>query len=138
MMTLDDVRVGGSLPELAIPVTTSLIVLGAISTYDYEEMHHDIEAAQAGGLPNLFMNILTSTGLVQRFVTDWAGENARIRKCALRLGAPNLPGDVMKLNGEVSSIDSAEGTAEIKVVGTNSIGQHVLATVVLGFAETVH
>lgn len=38
------------------------------------------------------MNILTTNGLVGRYVTDHFGPSAVLRKVAIRLGAPNYPG----------------------------------------------
>ncbi|OHT19324.1 MaoC family dehydratase [Edaphosphingomonas haloaromaticamans] len=134
-MTFDDIRPGQALPELAIPITASAIVAGAIATNDFQDVHHDKAAAQATGVPDIFMNILTTNGLVQRFVTDWTGPAARIRKIAIRLGAPNFVGDVMKLNGEVEAVDQDGRTADIRISGRNGIGEHVAATVTIGFAE---
>ncbi|SNS36794.1 MaoC like domain-containing protein [Sphingomonas laterariae] len=134
-MTFDDIQVGQALPELVIPITASAIVAGAIATNDFENVHHDKAAAQATGVPDIFMNILTTNGFVQRFVTDWAGQDARIAKIAIRLGAPNFVGDEMKMNGEVVALDAAARTADIKVSGRNGIGEHVTSTVTIGFAE---
>lgn len=134
-MTFDDIRTGQALPDLIVPITASAIVAGAIATNDFENVHHDKAAAQATGVPDIFMNILTTNGFVQRFVTDWAGAGARIRRIAIRLGAPNFAGDVMKLGGEVAAVDAAARTAEIRVSGRNAIGEHVAATVTIGFAE---
>lgn len=134
-MTFDDIRPGQALPELAIPITASAIVAGAIATNDFQDVHHDKAAAQATGVPDIFMNILTTNGLVQRFVTDWTGPEARIRKIAIRLGAPNFVGDVMKLNGEVAAVDQDARTVDIRISGRNGIGEHVAATVTIGFAE---
>ena len=136
-MTFDDVTAGQALPELDIAVTASQIAVAAIATNDYEKVHHDKALAQTTGVPDIFMNILTTNGLVQRFVTDWAGSNARIRKIKIRLGAPNFVGDTMRLSGAVDSVDEQARTAAIKVSGRNSIGEHVAATVTIGFAEGV-
>lgn len=132
-MTFNDITAGQSLPELIIPITASAIVAGAIATNDFEDVHHDKVAAQSKGVPDIFMNILTTNGLVQRFVNDWAGPNAQIRKIAVRLGAPNFVGDSMKMKGEVDSIDADTRTVQVKVSGRNSMGEHVTATVTLGF-----
>jgi acyl dehydratase len=75
------------------------------------------------------MNILTTNGFVGRFVTDWAGPTARLKKVAIRLGAPNYPGDTMRMTGEVTAVEGDEIT--VKVVGANSLGDHVTGTVVL-------
>lgn len=134
-MTFDDVTAGQVLPELEIAVTASQIVAGAIATNDFEKVHHDKELAKTTGVPDIFMNILTTNGLVQRFVTDWAGSNARIRKIKVRLGAPNFVGDTMRFTGAVEAVDAQARTADVKVSGRNSIGEHVTATVTIGFAE---
>jgi acyl dehydratase len=125
----DDVAVGTALPELPIPITTSLIVAGALASRDFTALHHDKAAAQASGMQDVFMNILTTNGLVGRYVTDWAGPNAVLTKVAIKLGAPNLPGDTMKMTGTVKRKDDAAGVVEIEVAGRNSWGDHVTGTV---------
>jgi acyl dehydratase len=121
--------VGEQLPELAIPLTRTTIVATAIASRDYQDVHHDPDLAVERGSPDIFMNILTTNGYVGRFVTDWAGPKARLMKVAIRLGAPNYPGDTMTLRGEVTEVDGDEVT--VKVVGSNSLGDHVTGTVVL-------
>ncbi|MFD8020223.1 MaoC family dehydratase [Streptomyces lavendulae] len=120
-------NVGDALPPLEIPVTRTLIVAGAIASRDYQDVHHDAELAREKGSPDIFMNILTTNGLVGRYVTDHLGPHAVLRKVAIRLGAPNHPGDTMTLTGTVSALDG--DTAEIRVVGANRIGHHVTGTV---------
>ncbi len=124
---LSDVSVGDDLPPLPIPITTSLVVGGALASRDFTPVHHDRAAAQAAGLQDVFMNILTTNGLVGRYVTDWAGPDALVRKLAIKLGTPNLPGDTMTLTGKVASVEDDEVTVEI--VGKNSWGDHVTGSV---------
>ncbi len=129
-LTYSAVTVGDKLPALEMPITTSLIVGGSIVTRDFTPVHHDKAAAQAGGLPDVFMNILTSTALMGRFVTDWAGPDCTLKASKIKLGAPNLPGFVMTITGEVTAKDEEEKTAEISVQGVNdSWGMHMLGTV---------
>lgn len=128
-MNIRDIQVGDSLPELAIDITAKLIVGGAIASRDYQNVHHDKDAAQALGSPDIFMNILTTNGLVGRYVTDWAGQGARLKKVAIRLGAPNYPGDTMVLAGQVTAIESGSGLVELGVTGKNQYGDHVTGTV---------
>ena len=124
---LSDVKVGDELPELPIPITSSLVVGGALASRDFTPVHHDRSAAQATGMQDVFMNILTTNGLVGRFVADWAGPDATLRNVSIKLGTPNLPGDTMTFRGKVSSKGDDEVTLEI--AGKNSWGDHVTGTV---------
>jgi acyl dehydratase len=126
-----DVKVGDSLPELPIELSVSLIVGGALASQDYTPVHHDKAAAQAAGMQDVFMNILTTNGLVSRFVTDWAGIDARIRNVDIKLGTPNLPGDCMTLSGSVVDKQDADGLVTVSVRGKNAWGDHVTGTVKL-------
>ncbi|MGW7540271.1 MaoC family dehydratase [Streptomyces sp. NPDC054770] len=130
---------GTALPPLEIPVTRTLIVAGAIASRDYQDVHHDAELARQKGSPDIFMNILTTNGLVGRYITDHFGPAAVLRKVAIRLGAPNYPGDTMVLSGRIEELDVETGTgaatATVRVVGANSIGNHVTGTVTVAFPE---
>ncbi|MBG0854029.1 MaoC family dehydratase [Streptomyces spinoverrucosus] len=120
-------NVGDELPPLEVEITRTLIVAGAIASRDYQDVHHDAELARQKGSPDIFMNILTTNGLVGRYITDHFGPAAVLRKVAIRLGAPNYPGDTMVLTGRVEAIDGP--TAVVRVSGDNGIGRHVTGTV---------
>ncbi|PTR20664.1 acyl dehydratase [Rhodococcus sp. OK519] len=127
----DYITVGDVLPELAIPLTRTLIVSTAIATRDFQDVHHDPELARERGSKDMFMNILTSNGLAGRFVTDWAGPVATVRRVKIRLGAPNYPGDTMTMTGEV--VAKENGLVEVKVVGANSLGNHLAGSVTVAY-----
>ncbi|MFD6555739.1 acyl dehydratase [Streptomyces sp. NPDC058398] len=120
-------RVGDVLAPLEIEITRTLIVAGAIASRDYQDVHHDADLARAKGSPDIFMNILTTNGLVGRYVTDHFGPAAVLRGVAIRLGAPNHPGDTMVLTGSVEEVDG--DTATVRILGANGIGRHVMGTV---------
>ncbi|MFI1533925.1 MaoC/PaaZ C-terminal domain-containing protein [Streptomyces anandii] len=120
---------GTQLPPLTVPVTRTLIVAGAIASRDYQDVHHDPELARAKGSPDVFMNILTTNGLVGRYITDHFGAAAVLRRVAIRLGVPNHPGDTMVLSGTVTEVDG--DTVRIGVRGENRLGTHVTGTVTL-------
>lgn len=120
-------RVGDVLPPLEIEITRTLIVAGAIASRDYQDVHHDAELARAKGSPDIFMNILTTNGLVGRYVTDHFGPDAVLRRVAIRLGAPNHPGDTMVLTGSVEEVEG--DTATVRILGANRVGRHVTGTV---------
>ena len=131
-MNFDDVQVGQELPPLDVPLTAALIVGGALASRDYTPVHHDRGAAQSQGLSDVIMNILTTNGYVGRYVTDWAGPDATLKGVKIRLGAPNVPGMVMTVTGEVTARDEDSGVVDIAVLGENNIwGMHMQGTVQL-------
>ncbi|MGV9413169.1 MaoC family dehydratase [Nocardia sp. NPDC003693] len=130
---LSAVQVGTALPELVIHADTTFIVSTALATRDFQDVHHDRDKALARGSKDIFVNILTDTGLVQRFVTDWAGPSARVKSIALRLGVPLYAGDTLTLSGTVAAVDGADIT--IDVVGKDSLGDHITAKAVISLKE---
>jgi uncharacterized OB-fold protein/acyl dehydratase len=116
------------LPELVIPLTTTTVVTTALATRDFTPVHHDRDAARAQGSPDVFLNILTTMGLTQRFVTDWAGPRALVRAIAVRLGAPAYPADTLTMTGRVTG-RGAGGAVTVHVRGVCSQGDHVTAAV---------
>ena len=131
-LTRAEVAVGDKLPNADIDITTGLVVCGALATRDFEPVHHSKAAAQAVGLPDVFMNILTSQGLMTRFATDWSGPDAVVKSVDLRLGAPYIPGMLMTVSGEVTALDKDSGLVDLAVTGENNIwGMHMQGTVQL-------
>jgi uncharacterized OB-fold protein/acyl dehydratase len=130
-LTAEDMNVDDRLPTLRIPLSRSLIVAAAIASGDYQPMHHDPDAARTCGLEDVSMNILTSTGLVGRYITDWAGPDCVLRKIAIEVGVPNYPGDTLELTGKVAATEVYEHGChtEIVVLGRNSRGEHLTGTV---------
>ena len=124
-----DVSVGDELPRQEVPITSSLIVGGAIASQDFTPVHHDIGAAKASGMQDVFMNILTTNGLCERFVTDWAGIDARVKNVSIKLGTPNLPGETMVMTGAVTERDDAESAVVVEITGKNTWGNHVTGTI---------
>jgi acyl dehydratase len=142
------IEAGQALPELAIDVTTTFVVASAIATRDFQDVHHDRDRAIARGSQDIFLNILTTTGLVQRYVTEWAGPEAIVRKIAIRLGVPCYAGDTLTFSGTVLAGEETvlagpdEGPAAdsggdcvVQVVGRCRLGDHVTGTVRLAAGE---
>ena len=120
-------KTGDEIPVWELPITTTLVVSTAIATRDFQDVHHDRDRAQAAGSKDIFMNILTSTALCERYVTDWAGTDVQIKGISIRLGAPAYPYDTLSFSGEVT--DVTDGIATISVTGAVSLGAHVTGTV---------
>ncbi len=134
--TYADVSVGDALPTLEIPITRTLVVSGAIASRDYQDVHHDQVLAQSRGSKDIFMNILTTNGLVGRYVTDWSGPRSRLSEINIRLGAPNHPDCIMTMTGSVTekgplAADGTSGTVTVAIRGANDLGDHVTGTVVV-------
>ncbi len=125
--------VGTNLPSWELPVTPTLVVSTAIATRDFQDVHHDRDLARGHGSRDIFLNILATTGLVQRFVGEWAREAIDpgfvIRSCELRLGAPAYPSDTVRFSGTVTAVE--DGTVTVDVIGAVSLGDHVTARVVV-------
>jgi acyl dehydratase len=127
------IDIGTQLPTWELPITTTLVVSTALATRDFQDVHHDRDLAQSHGSKDIFLNILTTTGLVQRYVGEWAGHEALVRACELRLGAPAYPGDTLTFSGTVGDVVEADGERRhvVDVVGVVSLGAHVTARVTL-------
>lgn len=124
---------GTALPEVTIEVTPTFVVSTALATRDFQDVHHDRDRAVAGGAKDIFLNILTSTGLVQRYVADWAGPGAVVRSVAIRLGVPCHAYATLVLSGQVTRREGADVT--VSVAGRVSNGEHVAGTVTVRLTE---
>jgi acyl dehydratase len=111
-----------------IPITPSFVIATALATHDFYAIHHDVDWARSIGQPDIFTNILTTTGLVGGVMTRWGGPAVRLRSTDLRLFTPNYPGDELALQGRVTAVDGEQVTMAIS--GRNRIGTHVEAVVV--------
>src|SRR3954470_12784601 len=118
------ITIGDELPPLELDITPTFVVSTAIATRDFQDVHHDRDKAQARGSADIFLNILTDTGLVQRFVTDWAGPNARVQNISIRLGVPAYAYDRLTFTGEVTEVNGDDVT--VSVLGRGKLGDHVI------------
>ena len=126
-----DLEVGAQLPSWELPVTPTLVVSTAIATRDFQDVHHDRDLAVERGSKDIFLNILTTTGLVQRYVTDQLGSEVLVRGIKIRLGAPAYPYDTLTFTGRVVEEVEADGERRflVDVRGSNSLGDHVTGEV---------
>ena len=121
------------LPEMVVQVTPTFVVASALATRDFTPVHHDVGLAVANGSKNIFLNILTDTGLVQRFITQWAGPESIVREISIRLGVPCYAGDTLTFSGHVAErMPGQQGDrCRVTVTGRCSLGDHIIATAVL-------
>jgi uncharacterized protein len=119
--------VPGALPELRIHVTPTVVVATALATRDFYPAHHDRDLAVERGSKDIFLNILTTTGFVQRYVTDWAGPDAIVRSVSIRLGVPCYAYDTLTFAG--TAAETPDGDRLVAITGRCSLGDHVTGTV---------
>ncbi|GAA2093742.1 hypothetical protein GCM10009780_39260 [Actinomadura alba] len=110
------------LPSIEIPLTPTFVIATALATRDFTPVHHDVALARAQGAKDIFLNILTTMGLVQRFVSE-ALPDAEPAGIAVRLGVPAYAGDTLTLTGRLTD----DGAVEVR--GAVARGEHVVATV---------
>ncbi len=134
--TLDfrTLKVGDAVTPLKLDLTATFVVAGAVATRDFMPVHHDRDYAAMQGSPNIFLNILSDTGFCTRFLTDWAGPEAMVRKLAIRLGVPAYAGSQLEYTGSVTGLSEqdGEGLVEIAFRAANDQGDHVSGTAVIG------
>ncbi|MEV5897223.1 MaoC family dehydratase [Nonomuraea fuscirosea] len=121
--------IGVALPELSIELTPTVVISTALATRDFTPVHHDTALARAQGSKDIFLNILTTMGLVERYVTDWAGPRAVIRSIDVKLGVPAYAGDRLTFTGTV--VAGADDRLTVEVRGRVSLGDHATATVTI-------
>jgi acyl dehydratase len=126
----DDLSVGDELPAFPVTMTPTRIVAGAIATRDFMPVHHDKAYANTQGAPNIFMNILSDTAYCSRFLTDWAGPDAMVRRLAIRLGVPQFPDSTLTFTGTITGLSraDAEGVVDIELHAGNELGEHIGGT----------
>lgn len=121
-LTLPAWRPADEFASLTIEVTPTFVVSTALATRDFQDVHHDRDRAVAGGAKDIFLNILTTTGLVQRYVGE-SLPGAEFRSISIRLGVPCHAGDTLTFTGRTAS------DGRVQVTGRCSLGDHVTATV---------
>lgn len=133
----EDVSEGDELPMLARVIDASLVVLGAVAaSRDFYPVHHDREAAQAAGAPDVFLNILTTNGLMASYITNWCGPDWDLSSISLRLLVPAFPGQKLTTTATVSAKYEQDGhkCLDIEFVAETDFGPHCKGTATIRLA----
>ena len=102
-----DVSSGDLLPKLALEVTATTVVLGAVASRDWRPMHHDFKfATERNGVANIFLNTPNQAAWFERYLTDWAGPHARLGSMTFRMRTSVFPDDTMTFSGTVTGVNT--------------------------------
>lgn len=118
---------GTTLPELSITLTPTLVVSTTLAATTITAVGYDPRSANARRASDVFLSLPTTMGLVERYVTDWAGPEALICGIKVKLGVPAYAGDRLVLSGTVASHDRDRYTVVVR--GRVGRGDHVTGTV---------
>ncbi|MEV8634007.1 acyl dehydratase [Streptosporangium sp. NPDC051023] len=132
--TEEQVEIGAVLPGLTIALTPAVTISTGSATADLTPVRREAEGARTRRSKDDFLNILITMGLVERYVTDWAGPEALIRGINVKLGVPAYEGDTLALTGTVVACEDGEFT--VRVRGEVSIGEHTSGTVRFAFPDS--
>lgn len=106
VLTGGDVAVGDRLPELRLPITPRTVVMGASATRDWQPQHHDHKhCVEVAGVPDIFLNTPHQAGLIQRYLTDWAGPRARLGRLSFRMRRSIIPGNELVFGAEITGVE---------------------------------
>ena len=126
----DDIKEGDELPVQTRGITATTIVSTAIASRDFQDVHHDYAAARSKGVKDIFLNILSTGGLVGKYLTDWSGPEGELKKITIRLGATVFPGDTLTSTGKITK-KYTEGDQHLVDVDFNlsvAMGPHAWGT----------
>lgn len=125
-----DINVGDQLTPMNIHLTPTIVASTAIASRDFMPVHHDKDYALKQFAPDIFLNILSSNGFVSKFLTDWAGPQAWVKKINIKLGVPAVPNQVLTFTGAVVSKTTVSGecVVEVSVQAANDSGNHLTGT----------
>jgi len=130
----EDVQVTQALPPKSRRIDTTLVAMGAVwASHDFMPVHHDRDFAQSKGAPDIFMNILTSNGLLASYLEQWAGPAARLKKMSISLQVPNFPNDTLVMSAAVTKKyeEGRDHLIELTFSGDNKMGPHIVGTAVM-------
>ena len=117
--------IGDELPTQAYTITATRIVAGAIASRDFMPAHHHTAFAQSQGSPDIFLNILSTNAWCSRYLTDWAGPDAILRRLSIGLGVPAYPDSTLTFQGAVTDIRQEDGeqVVDVEFSASNDLGE---------------
>ncbi len=124
------VNEGDQLPEQSREITRTTVVSTAIATRDFQNVHHDHEAAKKSGTKDIFLNILTTGGLISKYLTDWSGPEGELKNVVIKLAMPCYPGDTLVNTGNIVKKyeEGDQHLVDIQYTLSTGSGPHAMGT----------
>ncbi|WP_156820721.1 MaoC/PaaZ C-terminal domain-containing protein [Dasania marina] len=114
------------LPKMTVLLSKKMIIMGAVSSRDWQPIHHDSEYARNNAsLPDIIMNNYTQAGWLSRYVTDWAGPQARPARLKFSMRSPLCPGDEAVFSGVVENREQRAGFVWLDIAVTIYVGERL-------------
>ena len=106
------------------PLTTRQLVEYAGASLDFNRIHYDEPFAKAGGFPQVIAHGMLSMAFLGQLVVAIAGSTTSVRVLSTRFRAPTFPGDVVRVDGEVTSVreEGAHTLVELRLRATRTDG----------------
>lgn len=105
----EDVAIGSALPELVKrPTTVQLFEFSAI-TWNPHRIHYDKEYALSEGHPDVLVHGPLQGAILGQFLTDWLGENGKLRRLSYSNRAVATPSDTLTCKGVVTDKYERDG-----------------------------
>lgn len=133
----EDVATGDEIDPVDRPIDTTLVVGGAIASRDFYPVHHDKGHAESVGSPDVFLNILTTNGLMAAYVTNWCGPDWDLIAIDLRLKIPAFPGQTLRTTGSVTAKREEDGDrfVDVEFTASTDYGAHCTGTATIRRAD---
>jgi uncharacterized OB-fold protein/acyl dehydratase len=74
------------------------------------------------------LDVPTSLGFCQRWISDWAGPEVLFDNLRVRFAAPSHAGRTLTLAGQVTTVDAGTGRTAVEFVGFDELGDHLAGT----------
>lgn len=103
-----DISVTTQIPELTVcPGHTQVFMFSAI-TWNRHHIHYNKDAAISEGLPDIVVQRALIGNFLARFITDWIGDQAELRKLAWKVTRSALPGKDIVCRGRIREKKDSE------------------------------
>ena len=120
----DDVNEGDEVPQLVKKLTKKNLVVYAVTAGDLYELHYDKDTATAQGFKDVIVQGRLKSALLAQAVTDWIGDDGKVKKLTCNNRGADYPGDEFTVKGKVAKKyqDNGENLMELEVWGENPAG----------------